>query len=59
MADEEMGDWLDWLGLVVNGTAKVVGCEANAEGVEARIGVPVFGEPSVVVDWFGLEVRVI
>lgn len=55
MADEEMGDWLDWLGLVVNGTAKVVGCEANADGVEDRIGV-VFVEPSVAVDWFGSEV---
>jgi len=50
----------DGLGLVANGTAKVVSCEANVDGVEDRIGV-VFGEPSVVVvvGWFGLEVLVV
>lgn len=50
----------DGLGLVANGTVKVVSCEADADGVEDRIGV-VFGEPSVVVvvGWFGLEVLVV
>ena len=46
---------VDWLGLVANGTTNVVACEVSADEVEDKLGV-VLGEPSVVVDWFGLEV---
>lgn len=40
---------------MANGTTNVVACEVSADEVEDKLGV-VFGEPSVVVDWFGLEV---